>query len=103
MGLIEPTKSLASKGLFLARSLCNPNMGAVTVAVLNTKEKHVTLERESIFGTIGSVSEIVKENIQTNTHKYSDQELPPHLQPLIDNINQNLSEIQTQKLKDLII
>jgi hypothetical protein len=69
IGLIEPTKSLASKGLFLARSLCNPNMGAVTVAVLNTREKPVTLERESIFGTMVSVSEIVTEIFrQTHTN-----------------------------------
>lgn len=101
--VLEPTKSLSSKGLHLARSLCDPEASVVTISILNIREKPVTLASKTIIGTVESVNEIVTENIGSTVHKHKDQELPPHLQPLLYKTQQNLTEVQIQKLIDLIL
>lgn len=42
--------NLLNKGLHVARSLCDPIQGAVTVSVLNIREKPVIIERETVVG-----------------------------------------------------
>lgn len=103
VGLVEPTKHLLSKGLHVARSLCDPIQGAVTVSVLNIREKPVTIERETVVGTIESVNSIsINHKPTTNHSTQSNHEIPAHLQPMLDEIHPTLTESQKEQIKGLI-
>lgn len=94
---------LLSKGLHVARSLCDPIQGAVTVSVLNIREKPVTIERETVVGTIESVNSIsINHKPTTNHSTQSNHEIPAHLQPMLDEIHPTLTESQQEQIKGLI-
>lgn len=86
---------MSSKGLQLTRSLCDPIQGAVTVSVLNTREKHVIIEkeRETVVGTIESLKGMSTDKVlSTNISTQLNNELRTHLQPMLDGFNQTLKD-----------
>lgn len=101
IGIVEPIKSLSSRGAIVAKSLVQPTNDKIILSVLNLGKKDLSLEQDSVIGTVSAVVKVVKED-DIQSEDRTDSELPTHLKPLIENSSKELTENQRESLKQLV-
>lgn len=120
LGTVEQTNSLPEKtGLFVARSLVNTSNSHVPVRIANFTDETVRLDTGHTIALlhpvdpdcVRSIDEFTENNtnfgevnrITESESNDSSNELPTHLQPLVDGVAPEASENERKLLSDLLI
>lgn len=103
-GLVEGTPFVKHKGLMLAKTLINTESDTTCrLIMLNLNKKAIMLNENTVIGLVNEVSPVVEQNeskiLDIIEH---DTALPEHLQPLLENASDKLTETEKGRLKDLI-
>ena len=105
-GVIDPVTSFVTDtGLLVAKSIVSPNQNAnIPVTLLNIGDEEVLVKRGTTIAIVSPVDgfgEIKGDLVLPCTSDTT--EFPEHLQPLLDQVSESLSDVQIQQLRALIL
>lgn len=105
ISIAEPTKFLANRGCFIARTLVNPKDEDIIMSILNLSDESVKVNQNSVIGVLQEVDQVHCPEQFTCKRKLSESStnhLPEHLNPLVQNASEKLKPDEKQELIKLI-
>ena len=117
IGLVEPTQMLTSKtGVLVARVVVSTDKSTIPVRIANLTDNIVTLNKGSTIGLLQPICNISKFELEKQSSNFqkgelfkisenenlSIPEIPEYLQPLLDNLSDDLSKSQVNRFKKLL-
>jgi hypothetical protein len=100
-GVVEPYKVLLKKGVLMAKALVTTDQKSIPVSLINITNQNIKVDRNLTIGSLQAVLSVSEVPIEVKLDSESN-DLPSHLQPLIEESSGNLNTEQSQKLGSLI-
>ena len=105
ISIAKPTKILANRGCFIARTLVDPKDEDIIMSILNLSDESVKVNQNSVIGVLQEVDQVHCSDQFTCKTKLSESNtsyLPEHLKPLVQNASEKLKPDGKQELTKLI-
>ena len=105
ISISKPTKFLANRGCFIARTLVDPKDEDIIMPILNLSDESVEISQNSVIGVLQEVDQVHCPGQFTCKTKLSESNtnyLPEHLKPLVQNASEKLKPDEKQELTKLI-
>ena len=99
----EPVKYLTNKGCFLARTIINLDSENALVSAVNLSEQAIKINQHSVLGKLEEVDTIFPATSHEKEASSSEQVLPKHLEPLLENASPKLTTVEKERLTALLI
>ena len=102
--MLEPYKVLGTKGLLVSNSIVEPNN--VLCSVINVTKKPVIVKQHTLVGSLTPVDNIKHFQLiddEKARMPTGPNQVPQHLQPLLDSASETLTNEQQESLSALLI
>jgi hypothetical protein len=100
-GVVEPYKVLLKKGELMTKALVTIDQKSIPVSLINITNQNIKVDSNLTIGSLQAVLSVSEVPIEVKLYSVSN-DLPSHLQPLIEEASGNLNTEQSQKLGSLI-